>query len=571
MNNIKRFFSYYKPYKAIFTVVLLSAFALSLISLLFPMIIRYATKELEVGNVSIIVPVVTGMLLLVLIYTAASFYLSYQGHMMGARIENDMRKELFSHYQDLSLDFYDNHKVGSLMSRITGDLYNIGELAHHGPEDMVMTSVSFVGALILMLLINVKLALILFALIPLIFIYALVMSQRMGKQYGVNRGIMSDMNASIEESLSGIRVVKSFANEDHEKAMFAELGNTFIEGKKAFYRSEILFYEGLDGFITAMPAILLAFGGFALYMNAIDLADLLAFFLLMSNFTNPILKFMHSMLLFQDGASGFKRFLEFMDIEPNIKEKDRAIVLGTVDGNIEFEHVSFCYDDGIINVLDDINFEVNSGEFVALVGASGSGKSTLTSLLPRFYDVTHGAIRIDGVDVRDVTFDSLRNNIGIVQQEVYLFSGTIYENIAYAKHDASMDDVIAAAKQANAHDFIMSLPNGYQTDIGHRGVKLSGGQRQRLSIARVFLKNPPVLIFDEATSSLDNESERVVQEAMETLAANRTTIVIAHRLSTIRNAKRIIVLDDHKIAETGDHESLIRQEGVYASLYNAQY
>ncbi len=277
------------------------------------------------------------------------------------------------------------------------------------------------------------------------------------------------------------------------------------------------------------------------------------------------------MLLFQDGASGFKRFLEFMDIEPTIKEKDQAIGLGKVDGNIEFEHVSFCYDDGTINVLDDINFEVNSGEFVALVGASGSGKSTLTSLLPRFYDVTQGAIKIDGVDVRDVTFDSLRNNIGIVQQEVYLFSGTIYENIAYAKHDASMDDVIAAAKQANAHDFIMSLPNGYQTDIGHRGVKLSGGQRQRLSIARVFLKNPPVLIFDEATSSLDNESERVVQEAMETLAANRTTIVIAHRLSTIRNAKRIIVLDNHKIAETGDHESLIHQEGVYASLYNAQY
>lgn len=571
MNNLKKFFSYYKPYKTIFIFDLISAIALSLIALWFPLLIREATKQLELGNLSIIMPTVIKMTGLVVFYTLSAFFLSYQGHMMGAHIENDMRKELFDHYQNLSLDFYDNHKVGALMSRLTGDLYNIGELAHHGPEDMLMSTISFVGSLIIMMKINAKLALIALILVPIMVIYAVITGLKMSKEYARNREIMSDMNASIEESLSGIRVVKSYTNEAYEKEQFNKLGNEFIAGKKKFYLSEILFYEGLEGLILLVPVVLLGVGGFALYNKTIDISDLLAFFLLLANFTGPIQKFMHSVMLFQDGTSGFIRFQEFMEITPSIQNKEDAYEITEITGNLRFESVDFKYDDGEENVINNMTFEVKSGEFVALVGASGVGKTTLTSLIPRFYDTTKGNIFIDNHDIRDLTLESLRSHIGMVQQDTYLFSGTIYDNIAYGDLNATRDDVINASIQANAHDFIMSLPKGYETDIGPRGVKLSGGQRQRLSIARAFLKNPEILIFDEATSSLDNESERVVQNAMEKLANNRTTIVIAHRLSTIKNAQRILVLNETGIAEEGTHDELIKNNGVYKELYEAQF
>lgn len=563
----REFIEYYKPYKGVFLFDLLSALALSSISLLFPMLIRSATKEFENGDVEAAVPIIMIMLVLLVFYIISSFFLSHQGHMMGAKIENDMRQELFAHYQSLSLDFYDNHKIGSLMSRINSDLYNIGEFSHHFPEDLVISSVSFVGSLVLMMSINVRIALVPLLMLPFLFGYALKTGLKMKDAYDLNREIMSDFNNSTQESLSGIRVTKSFAQEDYEVEKFHELGHKFLLNKKSFYKTEILFYEGLEGFVLLIPIAILIFGGTGLYYKTIDLPDLLAFFLLLGSFTGPIQKFMHSLMLFQDGTSGFIRFQEYLNIKPSIVEKKDAVDILSVKGEIQFNNVSFSYGEVDRSVLKNINMTVRAGEYIALVGPSGSGKTTLTSLIPRFYDVCSGVIKLDGVDIRELTLKSLRKNIGVVQQDIYLFSGSIFDNISYGNFKSTREAVIEAAKQANAHDFIMDLPEGYDTEVGHRGVKLSGGQRQRISIARVFLKNPPIIILDEATSSLDNESERIIQDAMDALAKGRTTLVVAHRLATIRNAERILVLNQGKIIEEGNHNELLSMEGIYASLY----
>lgn len=568
MNRFIKFLSYYKPYKGIFIFDLVSAFLLSIISLFFPMMIRNVTKSLESGNIEGIIGTLIFMVFLVIVYTLASFFLSHQGHMMGAKIENDMRQELFAHYQSLPLNFFDNNKVGSLMSRLTNDLYNIGEFAHHFPEDIIISGVSFVGSLILMFTISPMIALVPLIMLPFLFAYAYFFGTKMSNQYDTNREIMSEINANTEESLSGIRVIKSFANEDYEVKKFQKVGRGFLKGKHDFYLSEILFYEGLEGFVLLVPVAVLAAGGYGLFLGFIDIADLLAFFLLIGNLTGPIQKFMHSLMLFQDGRSGFKRFQDYLDIQPTIVDKKDALDLDSVVGNIDIENLSFHYESGNRPVLQDINVSIQAGEFVALVGASGSGKSTLTSLITRFYDIEDGAIKLDGINIKDITQRSLRNAIGIVQQDVYLFSGSVYDNIAYGMPDASKEAIIDAAKKANAHDFISQLSDGYNTQVGHRGVKLSGGQKQRISIARVFLKDPAILILDEATSALDSESERVIQDSMDLLSQDRTTLVIAHRLATIRHANRILVMDNGSIVEEGNHKELLDKDGVYASFYN---
>lgn len=568
MNRFIKFLSYYKPYKGIFIFDLVSAFLLSIISLFFPMMIRNVTKSLESGNIEGIIGTLIFMVFLVIVYTLASFFLSHQGHMMGAKIENDMRQELFAHYQSLPLNFFDNNKVGSLMSRLTNDLYNIGEFAHHFPEDIIISGVSFVGSLILMFTISPMIALVPLIMLPFLFAYAYFFGTKMSNQYDTNREIMSEINANTEESLSGIRVIKSFANEDYEVKKFQKVGRGFLKGKHDFYLSEILFYEGLEGFVLLVPVAVLAAGGYGLFLGLIDIADLLAFFLLIGNLTGPIQKFMHSLMLFQDGRSGFKRFQDYLDIQPTILDKKDALDLDSVVGNIDIENLSFHYESGNRPVLQDINVSIQAGEFVALVGASGSGKSTLTSLITRFYDIEDGAIKLDGINIKDITQRSLRKAIGIVQQDVYLFSGSVYDNIAYGMPDTSKEAIIDAAKKANAHDFISQLSDGYNTQVGHRGVKLSGGQKQRISIARVFLKDPAILILDEATSALDSESERVIQDSMDLLSQDRTTLVIAHRLATIRHANRILVMDNGSIVEEGNHKELLDKDGVYASFYN---
>lgn len=566
---VKKFISYYKPYKGVFIITLLSAFALAMIALLFPMMIRMITKDLEKGDISNMIPNLIMMLVLLVIYTMSSFFLSHQGHMIGAKIENDMRQELFAHYQELSLDFYDENKIGNLMSVITNDLYNIGEFAHHFPEDIVISTISLVGSILFMLSINWKIALIPLIMLPFLLFYAYKTGQKMALEYKKNRVLMSEFNVVSEESLSGIAVVKSFANQDLEINKFEKLGHTFLKNKKSFYWSEILFYEGLEGFILLLPILVLGLGGYLYYLGSTDLTDLMAIFLLLGSFSSPIQKFMHSIMLFQDGTSGFSRFQEFINKPITINDPIDPIKITSVKGNLSFNNVSFSYAPDLPKVLEDVSFEIKQGEYLALVGKSGSGKSTLSSLIARFYDIDSGSIKIDGIDIRDLKQVELRKHIGIVQQDVYLFSGSVLENIRYGLPHASLEEVEAAAIKANAHEFILSLPQGYNTEVGHRGIKLSGGQKQRISIARVFLKDPTILILDEATSSLDNESERFIQGAMEELSKGRTTLVIAHRLATIQDADRILVLDDNKIVEEGRHNQLLDLDGVYAKLYNS--
>lgn len=566
---VKKFISYYKPYKGVFIITLLSAFALAMIALLFPMMIRMITKDLEKGDISNMIPNLIMMLVLLVIYTMSSFFLSHQGHMIGAKIENDMRQELFAHYQELSLDFYDENKIGNLMSVITNDLYNIGEFAHHFPEDIVISTISLVGSILFMLSINWKIALIPLIMLPFLLLYAYKTGQKMALEYIKNRVLMSEFNVVSEESLSGIAVVKSFVNQEIEINKFENLGHAFLKNKKSFYWSEILFYEGLEGFILLLPILVLGLGGYLYYLGSTDLTDLMAIFLLLGSFSSPIQKFMHSIMLFQDGTSGFSRFQEFINKPITINDPIDPIEITTVKGNLSFNKVCFSYAPELPKVLEDVTFDINQGEYLALVGKSGSGKSTLSSLIARFYDIDSGSIKIDGIDIRDLKQVELRKHIGIVQQDVYLFSGSVLENIRYGLPHASLEEVEAAAIKANAHDFILSLPQGYNTEVGHRGIKLSGGQKQRISIARVFLKDPTILILDEATSSLDNESERFIQGAMEELSKGRTTLVIAHRLATIQDADRILVLDDNKIVEEGRHDQLLDLDGVYSKLYNS--
>ncbi len=571
----KKFFSYYKPYKKLFAADMFFACLGAMVTLVLPLIIRYITSNVifrEANEALNIILVLAGiMVAMILLECYCNYFIAYYGHMMGARMEYNMRNEIFSHYQKLSFSFYDNQKVGQLMSRVTNDLFEISELFHHGPEDIVISIIKMFGSLTILLTINVKLALVAFAIIPVMLVYATYYNIQMKKAFKRNRARIADINAQIEDNLSGIRVVKSFANEEIEMTKFTLGNDRFLESKRDSYRYMGAYHAGLGAFTTFINIAVIVAGALFITRNIIEVTDLITFLLYINNFTEPVKKLINFTEQFQNGASGYERFLEILAVHPDIVDKPDAKELTNVKGDISFEHVTFHYEDTKEEVLSNINLTVEAGRYIALVGSSGAGKSTLCCLIPRFYDVSQGVIRIDGTDIRDVTLKSLRNNIGIVQQDVYLFAGTVMDNIRYGKPDATEAEIVAAAQNANAHEFIMGLPEGYNTYIGQRGIKLSGGQKQRLSIARVFLKNPPILIFDEATSALDNESEKVVQDSLEKLAKNRTTFVIAHRLSTIRNAERILVLTEEGIAEEGTHKELLAKNGVYAGLYNMQF
>ena len=558
--------SYYKPYLGTFFLDMFFAVLASAIALVIPLAVRNITSTIpdmtpEAGMQKILV--IGGILIvLVIVQFFANYYISYYGHVMGAKMEYDMRAEIFSHYQKLSFSFYDDQKVGQLMSRITSDLFEITELLHHGPENIVIALIKITGAFIILAGISGYLTLAAFIMLPFMFWFAYVLNKRMRKAFRQNRVKIAEINTQIEDNLSGIRVVKSFANEDIENAKFKAGNDGFLLAKKASYLNMGIFHSGMTAFTLLINIIVIVAGGVLMVKGLVKVPDFITFLLYINVFTEPVRMIIDFTEQFQNGYTGFERFVEMISIEPDIKDREGAEVLSDVKGDITFEDVSFKYKEGAHRVLRHINLDVPAGSYVALVGSSGGGKTTLCSLIPRFYDVTGGTIRVDGKDIRDVTLKSLRDNIGIVQQDVYMFAGTILENISYGRPGASKEEIIEAAKLANAHDFITSLPNGYDTDIGQRGVKLSGGQKQRISIARVFLKNPPILIFDEATSALDNESENIVKESLERLAKNRTTLVIAHRLSTIRNAERIVVLTENGIEESGTHEELMEKGGV---------
>lgn len=570
----KKFISYYRPYLKLFFADMTCAMIAALITLAFPMIIRHITGTVltqETINVNSIYIVGAIMLVLVIIEYFCNYFVAYKGHVMGVYMERDMRDELFSHYQKLSFSFYDEEKTGQLMSRITSDLFSLTELYHHGPEDIIISIIKFVGAFIILSIINFQLTLLVFAFIPIMFLFALYYNRRMKRAFKINKEKMGEINARIEDNLSGIRVVKSFVNEREEIHKFEIENGKYASSKEDSYYYMGKYHSGLGACTSFISLTVIFFGSLFISSGSINTADLIAFILYINNLIDPVKKLINFTEQFQEGFTGFERFMEILEIEPDIKDTKKAISLDDVKGDIVFDNVAFAYNESNDYVLRDINLTIRAGEYVAFVGSSGVGKTTICSLLPRFYEVSEGNITIDGTNIKDVKVASLRENIGIVQQDVYLFSGTIMDNIRYGNLQASDQEVVEAAKKANAHAFIMDLPNGYHTDCGQRGVKLSGGQKQRLSIARVFLKNPPILIFDEATSALDNESEHIVQKSLEKLAHNRTTFVIAHRLSTIKNAQRICVLTEDGIVEQGTHEQLLQKNGHYAKFYHMQF
>ena len=573
--KLKRLFSYYKPYKGLFYSDMFFAILGAAVTLVIPMIVRYITNDViyfdraDARHAILVLGAV--MLALVALEVFCNFYIAYFGHTMGAKMEADMRSDIFGHYQKLTFAFYDNQKVGHLLSRITSDLFDISELLHHGPEDLVISIIKIIGSFVILLTVNVKLALIAFIFIPVMAIFAFYYNGKMKTAFKRNREKIADINSQIEDSLSGIRVVKSFANENMEMKKFKAGNENFVAAKKLSYKYMGIYNSGLGAMSTLITVVVLLAGVSLMLNGSIAVTDLITFLLYINNFTEPVRKLVNFTEQFQNGYSGFERFLEILSIAPDIADEPDAVSLKDVKGTIEFKKVSFYYENESEKVLDNLDLKVEAGDYIALVGPSGVGKTTLCSLIPRFYEVSEGGILLDGTDIRHIKLEELRSHIGIVQQDVYLFSGSVMDNIRYGTPGAPDEEVVRAAKNANAHEFIMSFPEGYDTDIGQRGVKLSGGQKQRLSIARVFLRNPEVLIFDEATSALDNESEKVVQQSMENLAKNRTTFVIAHRLSTIRNAQRILVMADHGIAEEGTHEELLRKRGIYAGLYQMQF
>lgn len=573
--KLKKMFAYYRPYRFLLYSDLFFAILGAGITLVIPLVVRYITNEVvyfdagEAGQAIFRLGIL--LVVLVLVEFACNFYIAYFGHIMGAKMEADMRSDIFGHYQKLSFAFYDNQKVGHLLSRITSDLFDISELLHHGPEDVLISVIRIVGSFVILSRVNLRLTLVAFAFIPLMVAYAAYYNVKMKRAFSQNRARIADINSQIEDSLSGIRVVKSFANEEEELKKFDQGNRNFVKAKKNSYHYMGMYHSGLSALTTLVTVGVLVAGGGFLVAGKVNVSDLITFLLYINNFIEPVRKLVNSAETFQNGYTGFERFLEILSIAPDISDKPGALSVKDLRGDIQFDNVSFHYEDNNERVLNHINLDVKAGEYMALVGSSGVGKTTMCSLIPRFYEVSEGVVRIDGIDIRDMKLEDLRNAIGIVQQDVYLFSGTILENIRYGKPGASDEEVIRAARRANAHEFIMAFPEGYDTDIGQRGVKLSGGQKQRLSIARVFLKNPPVLIFDEATSALDNESEKVVQESLEELAKDRTTFVIAHRLTTIRNAGRILVLTENGIAEQGTHEELLAKKGVYEGLYHMHF
>ena len=556
--NLKKLAKYYKPYLGTFIIDMILAMMSAAVALVIPLVVRYITSKVAYMPADeaskAIFTIVVILFVLVLVQWGCNYYISNYGHVMGAKIEYDMRAEIFNHYQKLSYSFYDDQKVGQLLSRITSDLFDITELLHHGPENITISLIKIVGALVILSTIDVRLTLTAFVLVPVMLVFAYFLNKKMKRAFKRNRIRIGEINAQIEDNLSG------------ECGKFKKGNDLFLESKKDSYHYMGMYNAGLTAFTTMINVIVIAVGGIGITRGWVNITDFVTFLLYINIFTEPVKVLIDFTEQFQNGYSGYERFLEILSVEPDIKEKPDAVELKDVKGEITFDNVSFRYKDGIEEVLSGISFNVTPGRYVALVGPSGAGKTTLCSLIPRFYEATEGSIRIDGKDIKDVTLKSLRDNIGVVQQDVYLFMGSIKENIRYGKPDATDDEVIAAAKLANAHEFIEAFENGYDTDIGQRGVKLSGGQKQRLSIARVFLKNPPILIFDEATSALDNESEQIVQESLEKLAKNRTTFVIAHRLTTIENAEEIFMLTDEGIKERGTHKELMELDGEYAHM-----
>lgn len=574
-HKLKKLAAYYKPYKGLFWADMFFAMLGAAITLIIPLMVRYITGtvvELPLEqSTKMIIQLGIVMIAMVAMEGFCNFFITYYGHLMGAKIEHDMRNEIFGHYQKLSFAFYDNQKVGHLLSRITSDLFDITELLHHGPEDVLISVIKLAGAFTILVMVNVKLALVAMGIVVIMLFYAVALNKKMKSAFKENRARIADINSQIEDSLSGIRVVKSFSNEETEMDKFKAGNSRFVASKRKSYKYMGIYHSGMGAFSTLITVGSLIMGAYLMAVDELTATDLVTFILYINNFTEPVKKLVNFTEQFQNGYSGYERFLEIMNIAPDIADRPDAVELKDVQGDIEFDDVSFHYEENKENVLSHVNLKVRPGEYVALVGSSGAGKTTLCSMIPRFYDVSSGSVKLDGKDIRDIKLKELRRQIGIVQQDVYLFAGTVMDNIRYGKPEASDEEVVRAAMAANAHEFIMSLPQGYDTDIGQRGVKLSGGQKQRLSIARVFLKNPPVLIFDEATSALDNESEKIVQYSLEKLAKDRTTFVIAHRLSTIRNAQRILVLTENGIAEEGTHESLLKKGGIYAGLYEMQF
>lgn len=571
----RKFLSYYKPYLGLFIATMLCALIVAVITVIIPLCIRYITKNILAGALpdalDQIYQIGALMVLLLVVQTGCNFFVDYRGHAMGAMMESDLRSELFDHYQKLSFRFYDEQRTGQLMSRITHDLFSLAELYHHGPEDYVIYLVKFIGAFVILIRINVPLTLAIFLFLPILAVFSLYFNKRLHAAMKRNKERIGDINAMVEDNLAGIRVVKSFANEDIEKEKFAYENNRFLESRKSTYKNEAFHYQGVALITQFILVTVIVMGGARMVNASLDLADLLTFLLYIGFFIEPIQKLAHMTEQYQEGVTGFERFMEILALEPDIQDAAGAIELKQVKGDLEFRNVGFRYNENHADVLKNLSLTVNAGDTVALVGSSGVGKTTLCSLIPRFYEVSEGEVCLDGINIKAINLRCLRQNVGVVQQDVYLFAGTIIENIGYGKPNANRAEIIDAARKASAHDFIMALPDGYDTDIGQRGVKLSGGQKQRLSIARVFLKNPPVVIFDEATSALDYESEKVVQDSLADLAKDRTTFVIAHRLSTIRNAKRIVVLTDRGIDEQGTHEELLALNGTYARLFSLQF
>ena len=572
MQTLKKFIKYYKPYKAVFFIDLLCATIISAIDLAFPQLLRTLTKTLFAGApgkiISALIPITIGLLVAYIIQTACRYYVTYAGHMMGARMERDMRKELFDQYEKLSFSYYDQNNSGQMMSKLVSDLFDISELAHHGPENLFISLIKIIGSFIFLFMINRMLAVPMLILVVLMLVFSYGQNKKMQETFMDNRRKIGDINSSLQDTLAGIRVVQSFANERIEQEKFNRSNENFLISKDANYRCMGSFMSGNAFFQGMMYLVTLVFGGFLIAHGRMEASDLAMYALYIGIFISPIQILVELTEMMQKGISGFRRFLEVVETEPEIVDAADAKPLKNVKGNVCYEDVSFHYSDDDTPVLSHVSFEIPAGKSIALVGPSGSGKTTICSLLPRFYDVTEGRVTIDGNDVRKLTLESLRSQIGLVSQDVYLFGGSIKDNIAYGKPDATMDEIVDAAKKANIHDFIMELPDKYDTFVGERGTRLSGGQKQRISIARVFLKNPPVLILDEATSALDNESERFIQRSLEELAKDRTTITIAHRLSTIRNADEILVVADCGIAERGTHEELLARDGIYARYYD---
>lgn len=569
---IKKFISYYKPHKKLFILDMVCAFFIAVLDLVFPVVTKnFINDYIPNGNVSLMIRWTIYLAILFLLRYIAQYIVNYWGHVVGVRIEHDMRRDIFEHLQTLSFTYFDKNKTGHIMSRIVNDLREITELAHHGPEDLFISLVMLIGSFIILIRIEWRLTLIIFAFVPIMIWFAISKRNKMSESFRQVRKKIANVNSQLENSISGIRVAKSFTNEDYEIDKFAEGNEAFMVARQASYKVMAEFMSGINFMSNVLNLIVLSVGGLFVYKGIIKYGDLAAYILFVNHFLQPIRRLTEFAQQYQDGMTGFERFMEIMNIEPDIVDSENAVALQDVKGEIDFENVSFSYSNGKKTVLSGVNLNIDAGKTVAIVGPSGAGKTTLCHLIPRFYEIDEGKISIDGVSIKDIKLKSLRKNVGLVQQDVFLFTGTIKDNIQYGSPDASDEEIVEAAKRASIHDFIMTLPNSYDTYIGEKGVMLSGGQKQRISIARVFLKNPPILILDEATSSLDNQTEIAIQKSLEDLSHGRTTLIIAHRLSTIKNADEIVVLSSEGIEERGKHDELLARNGIYSDLYKSQF